>query len=164
MNEQVLAKLEQQYLTFGVLEDVFALGTEYIREIVEYSRVTAVPLMPDFVHGVCNLRGDVVPVVDMAIRFGKGRCNVGRCSCIVILDIPFQGKIATLGALVDWVEDVVELDDVNIEPAPSFGAKLQSHFIRGVAQVSDRLVILLKAEKVLSINEMSALINKMSNF
>lgn len=158
----MLTKSEQQYLTFGVLNDVFALDTAYVREIVEYSRVTAVPLMPDFVHGVYNLRGDVVPVIDLAIRFGKGQCNVGRCSCIVILDIPFQGRVATLGALVDWVEDVVDLGEVSIEPAPNFGAKLQSHFIRGVAQISDCLVILLKAENVLSINEMSALINKMN--
>lgn len=151
-----------QYLTFQVLQDTFAISTEYVREIIEYRGVTAVPLMPDFVRGVYNLRGEVIPVIDLAVRFGKGHIDASRRSCIIILDIPFDSAIATLGALVDWVEDVVDIDPQTIEPAPNFGARLQSHFIRGVARIAEQLIILLRAEQVLSVDEMSALIKKIN--
>lgn len=162
MTKPLLAEPTQQYLTFQVLKDVFAISTEYVREIIEYRTVTAVPLMPDFVRGVYNLRGEVVPVIDLAVRFGKGLINTGNRSCIIILDIPFEGATATLGALVDWVEDVVEVEASSIEPAPTFGARLQAHFIRGVARIEEQLIILLRAEHVLSIDEMSALIKKIN--
>lgn len=162
MSNGLLAASTQQYLTFQIVNETFALSTEYVREIIEYRPVTHVPLMPDFVSGVYNLRGDVVPIIDLAVRFGKGVINTGNRSCIIILDIPFEGATATLGALVDCVEDVVEVDPKSIEPAPTFGARLQAHFIRGVARLDEQLIILLRAEHVLSIDEMSALIKKIN--
>ena len=149
---------EQQYLTFGIRDEYFGISIDTVKEILEYSNVTSIPLMPDFVKGVLNLRGEVVPVIDLSLRLGKGATEVQDRTCIVVLEIPFEDELVTLGAVVDSVTEVIEIDTSTIEPAPTFGARIKAQFIHGVANVDGQFVILLRGEKALSVEELASLV------
>ncbi|HEV6968787.1 chemotaxis protein CheW [Roseateles sp.] len=147
-----------QYLTFMLGAEMFAIGILHIKEIIEYGALTAVPMMPGFVRGVINLRGAVVPVIDLSSRFGGPASEITRRSCIVIIELQgAAGETRVLGAIVDMVSAVLEIDSGNIEPAPSFGTRVRNDFIAGMAKVNGRFVILLDVEQVLSLHEMAAL-------
>jgi purine-binding chemotaxis protein CheW len=146
-----------QYLTFRLGGETFALEILHIKEIIEYGGVTEVPLMPRFLRGVINLRGAVVPVIDLAVRFGRTTTEIGRRSCIVIVEVEFGDGWQDLGVIVDAVDEVLELPADDIEPAPAFGAKLRAEFIRGMGKLGGRFVIVLALEHVLSIDEMAEL-------
>lgn len=151
-------KEESQYLTFLLGSEMFGIEILTIKEIIEYSEVTAVPMMPSFVRGVINVRGAVVPVVDLSSRFGRKVSEVTRRSCIVIIEAAVQGgDQQDMGMLVDAVSAVMEIPATEIEPAPSFGSKIRVEFISGMAKVNGKFVILLNVEKVLSIEEMAML-------
>jgi purine-binding chemotaxis protein CheW len=147
----------QQYLTFTLGQEMFAVGILHIREIIEYGSVTTVPLMPAFVRGVINLRGSVVPVIDLAARFGRPLCAITRRSCIVIVELESGGERQELGVLVDAVSEVLEIPAAEIEPAPAFGAKIRTDFIAAMGKVMDRFVILLNMNKVLAVEEIAML-------
>lgn len=149
---------ERQYLMFDLREEMYGIGINRVKEIVEYGKVTLVPLMPDFVIGVLNLRGEVVPVIDISLRLGKAATKIHPRSCIVILDIEFNQETVLLGFVVDSVKEVIEIDAGQIEPPPTFGAKIDGQFIQGLIDVEEELVILLQGNHVLSIDELSALI------
>ncbi len=155
--EAVLQEEEAQYLTFMLGGEMFAMGILGIKEILEYGKLTAVPLMPAFVRGVINLRGAVVPVVDLSVRFGRQLCEVTRRSCIVIVEANSEAGAQDVGLLVDAVSAVLEIPAGEIEPAPSFGAKIRADFISGMAKVNGKFVIVLNADRVLSVDEMSML-------
>ena len=146
-----------QYLTFGLDGEAFALGILNIKEIIEVGTVTPVPLMPGFLRGVINLRGAVVPVVDLKARFGKPRTQVARRSCIVIVEAETGVGVQDVGILVDAVHEVLEIPDADIEPPPSLGAAVRPDFIRGMAKVDGRFVILLDPGRVLCVEELGAL-------
>lgn len=158
MNQTVSSAGPQQYLTFLLRDECFGLGIETVREIIEYGQLTAVPLMPDFVRGVINLRGDIVPVIDLSIRLGRSPLEVHKRSCIIILEIPFEEHFVVLGAAVDSVNEVLDIEASQIEPPPSFGARLKAQFIQGVVNVEQNFVVLLHGDKVLSIDELASLI------
>ena len=145
------------YLAFRLAEEVYAIEILRIREIVEYSPPTAVPMMPPSVRGVINLRGAVVPVIDLAVRFGHAPTGVGKRTCIVIVETEHAGATHVLGLLVDGVNAVTEISDDSIEPAPTFGAKVNTEFIAGMARINGRFVIMLDIARVLSIAEMAAI-------
>ena len=145
-----------QYLTFLLGGEMFAIGILGIKEIIEYGSLTTVPMMPEFIRGVINLRGAVVPVVDLSARFGRMSTEVTRRSCIVIIEAGVQEK-HDIGVVVDSVSEVLEIPGSEIEPAPSFGAKIRSDFIHGMGKVDGRFVIILDANRVLSVNEMAML-------
>lgn len=147
----------QQYLTFMLGGEVFAIGILHIKEIIEYGQLTTVPMMPGFIRGVINLRGAVVPVVDLASRFGGKPGEVTRRSCIVILEMAAEDETQVIGVVVDAVNEVLEIAGADIEPPPSFGAKIRTDFIAGMGKVEDRFVILLNADRVLSVEEMATL-------
>jgi len=147
----------QQYLTFAVTGEVFGVAIVSIKEIIEYRATTEVPMMPEFMRGIINLRGRVVPVIDLAVRFGRPRGEVTRRSCIVIVEARQGAEQHDLGVLVDAVSAVAEIPDADIEPPPSFGAKLRSDFITGMGKIDEKFVILLDVSKVLSIEELSTL-------
>jgi purine-binding chemotaxis protein CheW len=147
----------QQYLTFMLHGEVFAIGILHIKEIIEYGQLTTVPMMPTFIRGVINLRGAVVPVVDLASRFGGKPSEVTRRSCIVILELQAEDETQVIGVVVDAVNEVLEIADADIEPPPSFGAKIRADFIAGMGKVGERFVILLNADRVLSVDEMATL-------
>ena len=147
----------QQYLTFTVTSELFGVAIVSIKEIIEYRATTAVPMMPDFMRGIINLRGRVVPVIDLAVRFGRPRSAVTPRTCIVIVEARQAGEQHDLGVVVDAVSAVAEIPDADIEPPPSFGARLRSDFITGMGKIDERFVILLDVSKVLSIEELSTL-------
>lgn len=150
----VAAAQEQQYLTFMLKGEVFAIGILAIKEIIEYGKLTEVPRMPDFIRGVINLRGAVVPVVDLAVRFGKESTTVGRRTCIVIIEVANGDDTQVIGVMVDAVNAVLEIPPGEIEAAPSFGAKIRADFIRGMGKIAGNFVIMLNVDNVLSVDEL----------
>ena len=147
----------EQYLTFMLGGEVFALGILAIKEIIEYDHLTQVPGMPDFIRGVINLRGAVVPVIDLSSRFGRPATVAGRRTCIVIVEVATASESQVIGVMVDAVNEVLDIPGTDIEPAPSFGARIRVEFILGMGKVEGRFVIILNADKVLSVDEMTVL-------
>jgi purine-binding chemotaxis protein CheW len=146
----------QQFLTFVLSDEVYGVGILHIREIIEYDNLTVVPLMPDFISGVINLRGNVVPVVNLARRFEHKPKEIGKRTSIVIIDIKdHDGDSVEVGIVVDVVNEVIELAGSDIAAAPTFGAKIRADFIQGMGKIDDKLMILLDVDHVLSINELS---------
>jgi purine-binding chemotaxis protein CheW len=148
---------EGQYLTFLIGGEMFAISILSIKEIIEYGSLTVVPMMPDFIRGVINLRGAVVPVVDLSARFGRTASEVTRRSCIVIIEVEADEEKQDVGVVVDSVSEVLEIPAAEIEPAPSFGARIRADFISGMGKVDGKFVIILNAERVLSVDEMAML-------
>jgi purine-binding chemotaxis protein CheW len=146
----------QQYLTFKLDEEVFALGIDKVREVLDYTSVTKVPQTPDFMRGVINLRGSVVPVVDMRLKFGMAKTEKTVNTCIIIVEINLEGETAVLGALADSVQEVLDLEPHQIEPAPKIGTKLRTEFIRGMGKRGEQFIIILDIDKVFSGEELSA--------
>jgi purine-binding chemotaxis protein CheW len=146
-----------QYLTFALGEEVFAMDIRTVREIIQYGPMTTVPLMPGFVRGVINLRGAVVPVIDLQARFGRPAARIGKKTCIVIFDSVRDGERVELGLLVDAVSEVIDIGSDQIEPPPNFGASVRRDFIRGMGKVASRFVIILEPDKAFDVNEMAQL-------
>jgi purine-binding chemotaxis protein CheW len=152
---------QHQYLTFMLGGEIYAMGILAIKEIIEYGNVTAVPRMPGFIRGVINLRGAVVPVVDLSARFGKAATTVTRRTCIVIVEVasgdPDQQETQVVGVMVDAVNAVLEIPATEIEPPPSFGAHIRADFMNGMGKVGGKFVIILNIHHVLSVDEMATL-------
>ena len=146
---------EKQYLTFMLGGEMFSIGILSIKEIIWYANLTEVPMMPACIRGVINLRGAVVPVMDLSNRFGKPSTPVVKSTCIVIIEVPTanDGEHQAMGVVVDSVQAVLEIPVSEIEPAPSFGAKIRPDFIEGIAKVNGKFVILLNVNQVLSLEE-----------
>lgn len=149
----------RQYLTFALAGEMFAVGTLSVKEIIEYGQVTSVPMMPAFIRGVINLRGAVVPVVDLGVRFRNEPTAITRRSCIVILEVPTDEGTQVLGIVVDAVSEVLEISPGDIEPPPALGARIRTDFIAGMGKVAGKFVILLSVDRVLSVEEISAVAN-----
>ncbi|MGE3771306.1 MAG: chemotaxis protein CheW [Gammaproteobacteria bacterium] len=150
---------QHQYLTFRLGDETFAIGILAVKEILEYGLVTAVPMMPSFVRGVINLRGRVVPVVDLSLRFGGTRSESTRRTCIIILEVGPDGERQDVGVVVDAVSQVLEIPPEGVEPAPSFGAKLRADFIAGMGKIDGDFVIILNVERILSTEELAATVS-----
>ena len=147
-----------QYLTFMLGGEVFALGILAVKEIIEYHSLTVVPMMPDCVRGVINLRGAVVPVMDLLARFGRPSSEVTKRTCIVIVEVQTaEQESQVIGVVVDAVNEVLDIDAADIEPAPAFGARIRTDFIHGMGKVKGKFVILLNADHVLSMDEIAQL-------
>jgi purine-binding chemotaxis protein CheW len=142
-----------QYLTFTVGKELFGLGILAVKEIIEYQSLTVVPLMPAAISGVINLRGAVVPVMDLSVRLGRGPADVGKRTCIVIVELNVDGEPQTIGVLVDAVNQVIDIPASEIEPAPSFGTKLRRDFIRGMGKIGSKFVVLLEPGQVLTFED-----------
>lgn len=146
-----------QYLTFQLGGEMFAVGILNIKEIIEYGSVTEIPMVPLFIRGVINLRGAVVPVIDLASRFGGKRSEVSRRTCIVIIELAEGEERQDIGVVVDSVSEVLEIPASEIEPPPPFGARIRADFIKGMGKVNGRFVIILDVAKVLSVDEIASL-------
>ncbi|BDA79014.1 chemotaxis protein CheW [Leptospira kobayashii] len=151
-----------QYLTFRLGEELFGLGILRIKEIIEFESVTNVPMMPDYIPGVINLRGNVVPVLDLNIRFYKRKTEIGRRTCIVITEVSIGAESLDIGLLVDSVEEVLDIQSTSIENAPSFGSKIKLDFVQGLGKIENGFVILLKIDQVLNLEELNQLQEKSS--
>lgn len=148
----------RQYLTFVVGGENYGIAILGVKEIIEYDEVTPVPMMPACIRGVINLRGTVVPVLDLASRFGRGASVVTRRTCIVIVEVGDDDDARQdVGVVVDSVNAVIELVAEDIQPAPAFGARIRVDFIEGMGRVNGRFVVLLDMARVLSSEEIGAL-------
>jgi purine-binding chemotaxis protein CheW len=144
-----------QYLTFKLEDEVFALGISQVREVLDYTTVTRIPEMPDFMLGVINLRGSVVPVVDMRLKFGMERTEQKVNTCIIIVEIDLDGDTTILGALADSVQEVMDLDPDQVEPSPRIGMRFKSKFIKGMGKRDNQFIIILDINRVFSADELT---------
>ncbi len=155
MGSQVITETKQ-YLTFELNGEVFALDVSNVRELLEVITITKVPRTPDYMRGVINLRGSVVPVVDMRLKFGLTPTEMTVDTCIVVVEVSLEDERMTIGALVDSVREVFELDRGDIEPAPKIGTHLRTDFIKGMAKKDDGFIIVLDPDPVFSFDALSA--------
>ena len=157
---QAVATVEEapaQYLTFSLHGEMFAVGILNVKEIIEYGNLTEIPMMPAFIRGVINLRGAVVPVIDLSARFGNAITEIGKRTCIVIVEVQEGDFRHDIGIMVDAVSEVLEIPSSDIEPPPSFGAKIRADFIHGMGKIAGKFVIILNIMKVLSVDEIAML-------
>jgi len=145
----------RQYLTFQLGNEIFAIDVSNVREILEFTTVTKVPQTPEFMRGVINLRGSVVPVLDMRLKFGMTITERTVNTCIIVVEVSFEGETTIIGALVDSVQEVFELEPDQIEPAPKIGTQLKTEFIKGMGKRDEQFIIILDADKVFSSEELS---------
>lgn len=149
-----------QYLTFQLGDEVFAMDIRSVREIIQHASMTVVPLMPNFVRGVINLRGAVVPVIDLQSRFGRSLAVAGKKTCIIIFDGSRDGEKMELGLMVDSVSEVIDIAPDQIEPPPQFGTSIQRDFIFGMGKVEGKFIVILEPERALNIDDMALLTEK----
>lgn len=148
-----------QYLTFKLDSEIFALDISQVREVLDYTTTTKVPRTPDFMRGVINLRGSVVPVVDMRLKFAMPPTEKTVNTCVIIVEINVDNERIVLGALADSVQEVIDLEPGSIEPAPRIGTRLRTDFIKGMGKRAEQFIIILDIEKVFSADEL-ALVNE----
>jgi len=144
-----------QYLTFELEDEVFALDIAKVREVLDFTLIAKVPQTPDFMLGVINLRGTVVPVVDMRLKFAMTPTETTVNTCIIIVEIEIDGENNVLGALVDSVQEVMDLDPDQIEPAPRIGTRLNTKFIKGMGKRDNHFIIILDIDKIFSSDELA---------
>lgn len=155
VNKLVVTGEGDQYVTFLLGEEEYGLGILAVQEIIGFSRITHVPHLPDFIKGVINLRGTVVPVIDLRLKFGLGQAEYNNHTCIIVVRLADR----IMGMIVDVVSEVINLPDGSVEPPPPFGTNIKADFVKGMGKVGDRLLIVLDMDKVLSSEELSAIVN-----
>ena len=146
-----------QYLTFKLDDEVFAVDVAKVREILDFTPATKVPGTPDFMRGIINVRGNVVPVVDMRLKFGMSQTEKTVDTCIVVMEIAVDDDTTVLGALVDSVQEVFELEPAQIEPPPRIGTRWRTEFIKGIGKRNNELIIILDIDMVFSSSELAAI-------
>ena len=146
-----------QYLTFKLADEIFTFDVAKVREILEMVSITKVPQTPDYMRGVINLRGSVVPVIDLRLNFGMERTEQTVNTCIIVVEVNLDGEFIVLGVLADSVQEVVEMEPQHIEPPPKIGTKLNTDFIKGMGKVDDDFVMILDIDKVFSANQLGDL-------
>ncbi len=144
-----------QYLTFKLGEEVFALDISKAREVLDFTSITKVPRTPEFMRGVINLRGSVVPVVDLRLKFGMTPTERTVNTCIIITEVAVDNETTVLGALADSVQEVMDLGPDHIEPAPKIGTRLNTEFIKGMGKQNDKFIIILDIDRVFSVDELA---------
>ena len=146
-----------QYLTFLAADEIYAISILDVQEIIEVGRMTRVPMTPDYIRGVINLRGSVVPVVDLSARLGKPVSTLSKRSCIVLVEVTAGEEHQSLGMLVDEVREILEIGLDDLQPAPAFGTDIRTDFIQAMGRVDEAFMILLDVNHVLSVNELARL-------
>ncbi|MFI5303628.1 MAG: chemotaxis protein CheW [Nitrospiria bacterium] len=156
MEELEESSPEVQILTFFISDEEYGVSIKEVKEIIEYAPMTRIPSSPPFIRGVINLRGSVVPVVDLANKFGFRELSITKRTCIVIAEIDHEGKKNLVGVIVDRVNQVMDLLPEEIEPPPSFGTPFQTEFIKGLAKREKNFILILAFEKILSLDELKS--------
>lgn len=146
-----------QYLTFGLGEEVFALETGSVREVIELVPVTRIPKTPPFMRGVINLRGHAVPVVDLRIKFDMPTVQDTVNTCVIIVDVEVDGDPCSMGAIVDSVREVFEMDSDQLSPPPRMGTSIRADFIKAMGKQNEEFIMILDIAKVFSTEELSML-------
>jgi purine-binding chemotaxis protein CheW len=147
----------RQYLTFKLGNEIFATDVAKVREVLDLTPITAIPRTPDFMAGVINLRGSVVPVVDLRLCFEMPKTESTRNTCIVVVEVLLDHEPVVIGALADSVEEVIDLEPEQIEPAPRIGTKIRTDFIRGMGKRDTQFIMILDIDRVFSAEEMSVM-------
>lgn len=148
------AVVQQQYLTFFLADEEYAINIHRVREIIEYSTVTKVPKVPEWIRGVINLRGNVVPVVDLTVRFGLKEHAVTKTTCIVIVEIEQDSEKTVMGLIADAVNQVIELTPRDIEEPPAFGTRVRLEYLHGMGKLGKKFCLILNIDQVLSSTEL----------
>ena len=163
MNDLALDNVNQaeasQYLTFILSNEEFAVPIMQVKEIIEYNDLTNVPMVPEFIAGALNLRGSIVPVINLAVKFGMPPSEISRRTCVVIMEVAVDNEQVVMGILVDKVLQVLDVADEDIDAAPTLGAQIRTDFIKGMGKLEDRFVIILAINKVLSAEEIAVVGN-----
>jgi len=141
--------MTDQYLTFFIRSEEYAVAILRVKEIIEFESVTRVPAMPAHVRGVINLRGSVLPVIDLSAKFGHGESVPARTTCIVVVETQVDGEVLVAGVIADAVSEVVDLPAVQIEPPPPFGTNIRVDFLAGMGKLDGRLVLILDLDRIL---------------
>jgi purine-binding chemotaxis protein CheW len=141
---------QQQYLTFFLADEEYAINIQCVKEIIEYTTVTTVPKMPEWIRGVINLRGNVVPVVDLTVRFGLESRPVTKTTCIVIVEVEQDGERTVMGVIADAVNQVIDLAPEEIEEPPAFGARVRLEYLSGMGKLGKKFALILNINSVLS--------------
>lgn len=144
----------QQYVTFSLCDELFGVEVSRAREILSMTPVTKVPQTPDYLLGVINLRGQVVPVVDMRLKLGLPVGEETEDTCIIVIEVQVDGEVLVVGALADAVREVLEISENQIEPPPRLGTKLNTEFINGMGKINEQFMILLNIDRVFSGEEL----------
>jgi purine-binding chemotaxis protein CheW len=144
-----------QYLTYKLDDEVFAFDISKVREVLDFTTITKVPRTPDFMRGVINLRGSVVPVVDLRLKFGMTKTEKTVNTCIIITEVLVEGETVIIGVLADSVQEVLDIEAGNIEPAPKIGTGIRTDFIRGMGKHNERFIIILDIDRVFSTEELA---------
>ena len=146
-----------QYFTFMLNKEIYGININRIREVLEFSQITKVPKTPKYMKGVINLRGGVVPVIDIKSKFNMGDTEKTIETCIIILEIEIEDETTMIGALADSVQEVIDIEDDEIEPAPKIGTSINTDFIKGMGKKNDQFIILLDTDQVFSSDELSVI-------
>jgi purine-binding chemotaxis protein CheW len=144
-----------QYLSFMLSDEVFALDITKVREVLDFTTITKVPQTPDFMRGVINLRGSVVPVVDMRLKFGMTETEKTVNTCIIIVEVTLDDESIVIGALADSVREVFDLEPDQVEPAPKIGTQLNTEFLKGMGKKNEEFILILDIDKVFSTEELA---------
>ena len=146
--------VQKQYLTFFLSDEEYAVNIQRVKEIIEYTTVTKVPKVPEWIRGVINLRGSVVPVVDLSVRFGLAERPVTKTTCIVVLEIEQDSERTVMGVIVDAVNQVIDLTPDDIEEPPSFGTRVRLDYLFGMGKLGKKFALILNIDRVLSNSEL----------
>lgn len=150
----------RQYLTFKLGQEVFGIDVAKVREVLDLTTITEIPRTPDFMSGVINLRGSVVPVVDLRLCFQMEKTEKTRNTCIVVVEVQLEGEATVIGALADSVEEVIDLEPEQIQAAPKIGTQIRTEFIQGMGKrESSQFVMILDIDRVFSAEELAAVKN-----
>lgn len=142
--------VQKQYLTFFLADEEYAVGIQRVKEIIEYTAITKVPKVPVWIRGVINLRGNVVPVVDLAVRFGMEERPVTKMTCIVIVEVQQESERAVMGVIADAVNQVIDLAPEDIEEPPAFGTRVRLEYLFGMGKLGKKFALILNIDSVLS--------------
>ncbi|MBN1969041.1 MAG: chemotaxis protein CheW [Candidatus Delongbacteria bacterium] len=151
---------KKQYFTFVLKNELFCIEVLPIKEIIEYINITRVPMMQTFVKGITNVRGNVIPVIDLNERLGLGRTEIGKKTCIVIVETIKNGQNYDMGILIDSINQVMEMEAKDFENTPDFGSKIEKKFIHKIGKIDDKFIDILNLDAILDIDELSKIIKK----
>ncbi|MES2393473.1 MAG: chemotaxis protein CheW [Acidobacteriota bacterium] len=147
----------RQYLTFKLDSEIFATDVAQVREVLDFTNITSIPRTPEFMRGVINLRGSVVPVVDMRLCLEMSRTERTTNTCIVVLEVQLDGESVVIGALADSVEEVIDLEPEQISPAPRIGSQIRTDYIKGMGKRDQQFIAILDIDRVFSAEELGVL-------
>mgnify|MGYP006434630425 CR=1 FL=1 len=159
MGDEVRATTSQ-YLTFTLADEQYAVQVYDVKEVLEYTTVTRVPRTQEFMRGVINLRGSVVPVIDLRLKFGMGETEKTIDTSIIVMEVEINGDSVTVGTLADSVQEVINLDEAQIEPSPQIGTRIKTDFIRGIGKQDERFIIILDIDRIFSEEEISMVVEE----